>query len=393
MALDPSLLSVDFYAVLCYNRINHWNELLQMKSLGEFLRDNRKRLGFTQDAIAEKLNIVTPVLSKWENNKRIPDLATCCKLCNIYGISISDCINLENSENPILPPEEYNAVILGNTIKELRQKNGWTQGDMGRKLFVTSQTVSKWESGGVTSFELLQQLAELFAVSPEVLLFGLDSEPTPTAAPAKPPITKATNKRKTLISVIAVLLSLFIVFCAVLTAILLKSCDTQDNQGGSIQTPDGGDDIDSSTKDPDELPENDNKQDNSTFVLPLWNYLFCYDYSDEKPCLDMVAPVGTEVYSVAAGTVTSIAFYYDNVFAYYFIEELIIEHGDGILTSYRNIRDVSLSVGDTVEAGQIIGEVTNRNRCCGVHDDHLCFTMLIDGTPVDPRLYIPLEND
>lgn len=95
-----------------------------MKSLGAFLRDNRKRLGFTQDAIAEKLNIVTPVLSKWENNKRIPDLAACCKLCNIYGISIFDCLNLENSENLILPPEEFlfGAAVRGAIRRHFRRR-------------------------------------------------------------------------------------------------------------------------------------------------------------------------------------------------------------------------------------------------------------------------------
>lgn len=336
---------------------------MQMKSLGAFLRSNRKRLGLTQDAIAEKLNIVTPVLSKWENDKSVPDLTALCKLCNIYGLSISDCINLENSENPILPPKEYNAVILGNTIKELRQRNDWTQSEVGNKLFVTSQTVSKWEAGGVTSLELLQKLSTLYAVPPEVLLFGFDSATTPTSAPQEAPVTKAANKRKIIISVVAILLSLFIVVCAVLTAILVKRCSA--------------------------------KEDNDSFVLPVHYYEFYSDYGEYKEyknhthtlCIHFFTSAGSEVYSVAAGTVKDV--YLDCIND---LCSVIIEHGRGVVTIYKGITGVTLSKGDKVKAGQAIALVD-----IGVglesDDSQLCFAMEIDNTPVDPNAYLPMENN
>ena len=79
-----------------------------MKSLGNFLRYARKRSGLTQEQIAERLNIVTPVLSKWENDKAVPPLDLLCKLCNILNISIEECINAElSNEKRVLPPENY----------------------------------------------------------------------------------------------------------------------------------------------------------------------------------------------------------------------------------------------------------------------------------------------
>lgn len=335
-----------------------------MKSLGEFLRSNRKRLGFTQEAVAEKLNIVPPVLSKWENDKSVPDLVACCKLCNIFGIGISDLINLETSSNHTLPPEEYNSVILGNTIKELRQRNDWTQSEVGNKLFVTSQTVSKWEAGGVTSLELLQKLSTLYAVPPEVLLFGFDSSTTPTSTPQEAPVTKATNKRKTIISVVAILLSLFIVVCAVLTAILVKSCNTNEDSDNFVEGSD-------------------------TFVLPVkW---ISYVYNDfgkvkdgwVKICVDFLAPAGTEVHSVAAGEVKSVLQNEGNIFS------ITIDHSNGVVSIYEDIDGFPISVGDKVKAGQVIAAIAPNLKAGSMLGDHLRFAMEKDGVPVDPKLYLP----
>ena len=97
-----------------------------MKSLGSFIRYVRKSKELTQEQIAESLNIATPVLSKWENDKAVPSLDLLCKLCNILNVSIEECISAELSDgDKTLPPEKFDSLKLGENIRLLRIKNGW----------------------------------------------------------------------------------------------------------------------------------------------------------------------------------------------------------------------------------------------------------------------------
>lgn len=38
--------------------------------------------------------------------------------------------------------------VTGNTIKELREKKGYTQRQLAEILCVSDKTISKWETGG-----------------------------------------------------------------------------------------------------------------------------------------------------------------------------------------------------------------------------------------------------
>ena len=146
-----------------------------MNSFGTFLRYVRKQRDLTQEQVAERLNIVTSVLSKWENDRAVPSLDMLCKLCNVLNVSIEECRSSELTDGErLLPPENYDPIKLGETIKDLRIKNDWSQAGVGKRLFVTSQTVSKWESGGISSLEILANLAELFGLTTTELLSGLE---------------------------------------------------------------------------------------------------------------------------------------------------------------------------------------------------------------------------
>lgn len=58
------------------------------------------------------------------------------------------------------------AISVGNTIAELRKKNGFTQTDLAQKLGISSKTVSKWENGnGYPDIVFFPKLASLFGVS------------------------------------------------------------------------------------------------------------------------------------------------------------------------------------------------------------------------------------
>ena len=67
-------------------------------------------------------------------------------------------------------------VVLGEQIKELRQRHGRTQEALANELGVTAQAVSRWENGiCYPDVELIPSIANFFGVSIDEL-FGYDNE-------------------------------------------------------------------------------------------------------------------------------------------------------------------------------------------------------------------------
>ena len=45
-----------------------------MKTLGKKINEYRKLAGYTQEELAEKVNVSSQAVSKWENDLSVPDL-------------------------------------------------------------------------------------------------------------------------------------------------------------------------------------------------------------------------------------------------------------------------------------------------------------------------------
>ena len=66
-----------------------------------------------------------------------------------------------------------NSYVTGSTIKQLRESRRLTQAELGKKLGVSSKTVSKWETGkGLPDISLLQPLAQALGISVIELMNG-----------------------------------------------------------------------------------------------------------------------------------------------------------------------------------------------------------------------------
>lgn len=65
-------------------------------------------------------------------------------------------------------------------LSTLRKSRGWSQEELGEKLGVTRQTISKWELGSTTpEMEKLSGLCELFGVSANELIGTAEPQPSP----------------------------------------------------------------------------------------------------------------------------------------------------------------------------------------------------------------------
>lgn len=65
------------------------------QTLGKRIVANRKRLGLTQDSLAEQLGVTAQAVSKWENDQSCPDITMVPKLAEIFGISTDELLGVE----------------------------------------------------------------------------------------------------------------------------------------------------------------------------------------------------------------------------------------------------------------------------------------------------------
>ena len=98
--------------------------------------------------------------------------------------------------------------------------------------------------------------------------------------------------------------------------------------------------------------------------------------------LDIAAPTGTPIQAPAAGTVTFAGM--RGGYGYL----TIIDHGDGTETRYAHQDRLSVSTGDRVDQGQIIGTVGSTGMSTG---PHLHFEVRRDGEAIDPAPLLGLE--
>lgn len=68
---------------------------MDQKKIGSFLKELRKEKGFTQEQLAEKLNVSGRTVSRWETGSNMPDIGLLIELAEFYDISIPELVNGE----------------------------------------------------------------------------------------------------------------------------------------------------------------------------------------------------------------------------------------------------------------------------------------------------------
>lgn len=67
---------------------------------------------------------------------------------------------------------------------------------------------------------------------------------------------------------------------------------------------------------------------------------------------------------------------------------VILDHGDGMQTLYAHQDYLSVAVGDTVEAGDVLGRMGNSGRVYGATGIHLHFEVRVNGVKKNPLAYL-----
>ena len=98
-------------------------------------------------------------------------------------------------------------------------------------------------------------------------------------------------------------------------------------------------------------------------------------YSADHPGVDIAADAGAQVSALYDGIVTAAD--YDADKGWY----IVLDHGDGLESEYRHMRELLVSAGDAITMGQAIGTVGSTGSATG---PHLHFELRLNGAPVDP---------
>ncbi len=91
--------------------------------IGKFIADERKRKGYTQKQLSEKLEISDKTISKWERGNGFPEVSLLLPLCNELEISVNELLSGERlSEEEYQKKAEENMTDLVREAQESRKK-------------------------------------------------------------------------------------------------------------------------------------------------------------------------------------------------------------------------------------------------------------------------------
>ncbi len=66
-------------------------------TFGEKLRETRKAAGFSQEELAEKLNVSRQAITKWESDIGLPDISNIMTISKLFSIPVDDLISEEKT--------------------------------------------------------------------------------------------------------------------------------------------------------------------------------------------------------------------------------------------------------------------------------------------------------
>lgn len=100
-----------------------WKNRGNMNNFGEIIKDIRKKNNLTQKELADKLYVTYQAVSKWENNKSIPDISILQNISKMFNIDLNYLTNTKKRNNTIYFILIIIFLILSLTITILIIKN------------------------------------------------------------------------------------------------------------------------------------------------------------------------------------------------------------------------------------------------------------------------------
>ena len=98
---------------------------MDTKKIGSFIAFNRKKKGYTQEQLAEKLGVTNKTISRWENGHYMPDLSLLEPLSKELDITLNELLAGEKiiKENVVEYSEQNLIKTIDYTDKKIDSGN------------------------------------------------------------------------------------------------------------------------------------------------------------------------------------------------------------------------------------------------------------------------------
>ncbi len=96
----------------------------------------RKQRGFSQEQLAEKLNVSRQAVSKWERAEAQPDISNLSALSKLYGITIDELINGKAEQEEVQPTPSSDMEESGEDDPAAEEETAAESTDPHIKLYV-----------------------------------------------------------------------------------------------------------------------------------------------------------------------------------------------------------------------------------------------------------------
>ena len=99
-----------------YNKGMECDEMIHLN-----IKSLRTNAQFTQEELAEKLNVSRQVIAKWEKGESTPDISNCLAISELFNVSIDDLVKHNEQETMVPIPPKGKYFFGVTTIDEKRQ--------------------------------------------------------------------------------------------------------------------------------------------------------------------------------------------------------------------------------------------------------------------------------
>lgn len=129
--------------------------------VSKYLQWLRKERDFTQEDLANKLNISRQAISKWETGNTMPDLETLLKISKLYSISINDILEPNVSQGII---EDFEQITEISQIDIRTILNDFTVTDIVKASMGASPKVNKFLARLLPEIDFKKLQAEMGSI-------------------------------------------------------------------------------------------------------------------------------------------------------------------------------------------------------------------------------------
>ncbi|MEG0260644.1 MAG: helix-turn-helix domain-containing protein [Lysinibacillus sp.] len=85
------------------------------------LKHLRKSRNFTQEELAEQLNVSRQAVAKWEKGETVPDISSCIAMAKLYNVTLDNLVNYRDEGSGLTVPPKGKHFFGSVTVGERGQ--------------------------------------------------------------------------------------------------------------------------------------------------------------------------------------------------------------------------------------------------------------------------------